>query len=150
MFWLHKTIDTFHLSPASFAPPTARSGWSKKTFQGLSKPRTFVWGNGDNGRLGYPRARGPEPMIYLGAFPIPREISSQFEKTSRGGLEIQDSLALSAEMEGLALDPKKSPGIVELQAGGWSFAARDLYGGVWAWGKPVSSVNIVARLSDVS
>lgn len=74
-------------------------------------------------------------MIYIGAFPIPREISSQFEKTdSRGGHDIRDSLAQSAAMEAQALDPKKSSGIVELQAGGWSFAARDLHGGVWAWG----------------
>lgn len=25
-------------------------------------------------------------------------------------------------------------GIVEMQAGGWSFTARDMDGGVWVWG----------------
>lgn len=26
-------------------------------------------------------------------------------------------------------------GLVDLQAGGWSFAARDMRGGVWVWGE---------------
>lgn len=32
-------------------------------------------------------------------------------------------------------EPPAPVGIVDLQAGGWSFAARDMQGAIWVWGE---------------
>ena len=38
----------------------------------------------------------------------------------------------SGKLESMA---KKGKGIVELQAGGWSFTARDMEGNIYVWGE---------------
>jgi hypothetical protein len=76
----------------------------------------------------------------------PREITEQFRP---GGREwkavLRDSLAKAVGRgggEAEVLDGAKEAqrmaggvGVVEMQAGGWSFTARDMEGGVWVWGQ---------------
>lgn len=158
--WLHLTQSTFRLSPHSLAPPAPQSGWSKRVYAGLLHPRTYVWGSADNGRLGLPR---PSPgnvriLIHLRFVHTPRDITEQFETGQRGrtwGVALRDSLAAAAGRDGQgdgqgrawgegvvgregmgAGDAAgKEVGVVELQAGGWSFTARDMDGGIWVWGE---------------
>ena len=70
---------------------------------------------------------------------IPVELTGSFPVDGRGktwGEALQDSLARG--LQGLGgrdrVKTANGVGVVELQAGGWSFTARDMDGGVWVWG----------------
>jgi SCF-associated factor 1 len=162
--WLYLTQSTFRLSPHSLAPPAPQSGWSKRVYAGLLHPRTYVWGSADNGRLGLPRPSpgNVRILIHLRFVHSPRDITEQFESGQRGrtwGVALRDSLAAAAGRDGQGDERRgggagaggdggvgregmgagdaagKEIGVVELQAGGWSFTARDMDGGIWVWGE---------------
>ena len=108
-------------------------------------PRTFVWGSTDNGRLGTEaiHERGAGVRRYRRWIDVPVELTRSFPENGRGstwGQALRDSLmrrvsGRRVEDGGGEEDMLSGTGIVELQAGGWSFTARDMEGGVWVWGK---------------
>lgn len=62
---------------------------------------------------------------------------------SQGG---DGSVGTGVAEEGQMIQTDKGTGIVELEAGGWSFAARDMDGLVWVWGEcSVWSVDVAAQ-----
>ncbi|ORY27217.1 regulator of chromosome condensation 1/beta-lactamase-inhibitor protein II [Naematelia encephala] len=134
-FWSHKTLSDFTLPSSLLAPRGASSGWSKRVYRGLLFPRTYVWGSADNGRLGTARL---DPKLPRGVtrhqrwVDIPLDLTEDFPSAGQRGRTwghaLKDSLAMR-DVRG------EGRGIVELQASGWGFAARDMDGGVWVWGQ---------------
>ncbi|CAK9785467.1 RCC1/BLIP-II protein [Cutaneotrichosporon oleaginosum] len=92
------------------------AGWFKRVYLGLTRPHVYLWGEGTQSRLtsladtGMNRYRWnlPRPYDVARAFSLP-------VPTTPG--------------------EREPVGVVELQAGGWSFAARDAAGNVWVWGQ---------------
>ena len=71
----------------------------------------------------------------------PVELTDSFPSAGKGrtwGHALRDGLARGLEnmrgdgSEGTVKGMRV--GVVDLQAGGWSFTARDMDGGVWVWG----------------
>lgn len=106
-------VDALALElPASGSSSSSRS---RHLWVGLKRPRVYVWGSSQDGRLGLPIAS--EHLSYYrqrSSVPYPVEITSSFRSP-----ESQQGIG----------------GIVELRAGGWGFAARDSSGGVYVWGR---------------
>ncbi|ODO10811.1 hypothetical protein I350_01409 [Cryptococcus amylolentus CBS 6273] len=125
-FWRLKSTSDFSFSPASH-PPAPSPDWWRRVYLGLLNPRAYVWGTSTNGRLGGAEngqgVRGNGPHVCE-----PAEIA--WDRTLQqvtGG----DSLATDPSSK----DGPKVPGVVELQAAGWSFTARCSDGSVWVWGQ---------------
>lgn len=115
-------VDAIALELPSSNHSSSGDSQSRYLWLGLKRPRVYVWGSSQDGRLGLPIAS--EHLSYYrqrSSVPYPVEITSSF-RTPGGGSE-------QNEEEGLG------GGIVELRAGGWGFAARDSSGGVWVWGR---------------
>jgi hypothetical protein len=139
--WLHRTRLTFSYNPQTLAPATAGSGWSKRLYIGLSHPEPYVWGSADNDRLGLPERRGPgggRIVNHTRRVARPESLSGSFRSHRDGGARRwQDRLRadLQTGLQRKKGEERGSAGIVEMQAGGWSFAARDMEGVVWVWGE---------------
>ncbi|KAI9637852.1 regulator of chromosome condensation 1/beta-lactamase-inhibitor protein II [Dioszegia hungarica] len=131
--WLHRTRQTFSFNPHTLAPSTPGSGWSKRLYVGLSQPEPFVWGSTENDRLGLPaqvRPGGGRTMSYAARVLRPHSLAGQFGGSGRRWIE-----RLTLDLQGRGVEDKRDLAIVEMQAGGWSFAARDVEGKVWVWGQ---------------
>ncbi|KAL7424224.1 hypothetical protein Q5752_001810 [Cryptotrichosporon argae] len=124
--WLRKTRLTFSYAP-SVASPSAE--WYRRVYLGLLHPRTFVWGSANNARL-TSLADQPRPGVVrrVAAVDRPLEITAQFGRARDWATALGDALRRDFPHRGHA-------GIVDLQAGGWGFTARDVDGGVWVWGQ---------------
>ncbi|WVQ78399.1 hypothetical protein IAT38_000485 [Cryptococcus sp. DSM 104549] len=135
-FWRLKTITDFTFSPAAH-PPSPSPDWWRRVYFGFLNPRAFVWGSSDNGRLG-----GAE--LGRGARRFGRFVDSPAEvKWGEGRTwpqSLKDSLAGIAEGEGDVQRGESGAGVIELQAGGWSFTARCSDGSVWVWGQMDGSI----------
>jgi len=71
----------------------------------------------------------------------PVELTGALPGSTRGrALENSDGMARGLE-GGMARGKGMGMGVVDLQAGGWSFTARDMDGGVWVWGKLIGTCN---------
>ncbi|BEI79965.1 hypothetical protein CcaverHIS002_0104940 [Cutaneotrichosporon cavernicola] len=123
--WRSKMQADFSYSAANLglAAPHSEEGrnardasWFKRVYLGLTRPHVYLWGEATQSRLtalpdnGMNRYRWnvPRPYDVARAFTLP-------------------NAAIPGEREPI--------GLVELQAGGWSFAARDAAGHVWVWGQ---------------
>ncbi|WWC89891.1 uncharacterized protein L201_004820 [Kwoniella dendrophila CBS 6074] len=161
-FWRNKTLRDFTFPSTSHPVSTSTSneaekeqqhpgdgGWWKKVYFGLLNPKAYLWGSAAENRLGGAqlKSRGN----YSNFVDLPSEIDlnlsdsvSQQEAKGWTG-QIKDSLITAltgpgsidkntqdTEKEG---DGNDNPGVVELQAGGWSFTARKSDGSVWVWGQ---------------
>lgn len=137
--WLHRTRLTFSYNPHTLAPATPGSGWSKRLYIGLSRPEPFVWGSADNDRLGLPERRGPgggRIINHSRKVNRPQSLAGSFKNREEGGSRtwierLGADLRIGHDLEE---GKKGEKGIVEMHAGGWSFAARDKDGIVWVWG----------------
>ncbi|WVQ98829.1 hypothetical protein IAU59_005960 [Kwoniella sp. CBS 9459] len=150
-FWRQKTLTDFTF-PAASHPSSPSSGWWKRVYLGLLRPKAYVWGSSDNSRLGS-ADRGSERR-FSRFVDIPCEISwdldpdSDTTKTGKTWVEhFKDSLAsrvggsgggastLEREDGAGNIQEGMGRGVVDLQAGGWSFTARTSDGAVWVWGQ---------------
>ncbi|WVN86742.1 uncharacterized protein L203_101914 [Cryptococcus depauperatus CBS 7841] len=135
-FWKLKTTSDFSFSPASH-PPFPSPGWWRRVYLGLLGPRAFIWGSSDNCRLGGAE-RDVNTRNFSRFIDEPAEIkwSNSQERTRSGSLTNSFSHPLRSQAEIKANNrAKESLGVVELQAGGWCFAARCSDGSVWVWGQ---------------
>lgn len=62
----------------------------------------------------------------------PVELTRNFPDSEGRGECSRDSLGGIEEEKGKV---GMGVGVVDLQAGGWSFTARDMDGGIWVWGE---------------
>ncbi|WVW82946.1 hypothetical protein I302_104961 [Kwoniella bestiolae CBS 10118] len=145
-FWRSKTLSDFTF-PTTSHPTTSSKGWWKHVYLGLLKPKAYVWGSSDNNRLG--GAELATTRNHRRYIDIPSEISwnTSEGKVKNWNENLKDSLitALSSkvqpeegdvvEREGEEGGGRRRSGVVELQAGGWSFTARQSDGSVWVWGQ---------------
>ncbi|WVQ71765.1 hypothetical protein IAR50_001306 [Cryptococcus sp. DSM 104548] len=126
-FWRLKATSDFSFSPA-LHPPAPSPDWWRRVYLGLLNPRAYVWGTSTNGRLGGAEngdgVRGNGPHV-----DEPAEIV--WDRTSQQAAGGRDSLATDPS----STDNSRVPGVVELQASGWSFTARCSDGSVWVWGQ---------------
>lgn len=85
---------------------------------------------------------GPGVVRSTRSCDVPLDLTGIFEDRRRILAEgLKDSLSAGMEKVGMGLGVGdegigigKGMGVVEIQAGGWSFTARDMDGGVWVWG----------------
>ncbi|WWC60959.1 uncharacterized protein I303_103536 [Kwoniella dejecticola CBS 10117] len=141
-FWRTKTLQDFTFPSTSHPSAISTSNWWKRVYLGLLRPKAYVWGSSDNNRLGGAEAHTTKRFNRF--VDLPSEISwnPSPDGTSKTWSEgLQDSLtsAISgktADQDG-GLDKVVcgANGIVDLQAGGWSFTARQSDGSVWVWGQ---------------
>lgn len=68
-------------------------------------------------------------MSYAARVLRPHSLAGQFGGSGRRWIE-----RLTLDLQGRGVEDKRDLAIVEMQAGGWSFAARDVEGKVWVWG----------------
>lgn len=132
-FWRQKIKDDFHFRGEQLNLSKVSGGWSKRLWHGLRKPRVYVWGSSGNSRLGLERG---DPRLHVSStrgVPFPAEISSLFEVPKSSLKRPIDPMGSHEHNPGD--DIMVRVGIVDLQAGGWSFTARDFEGGIWVWGK---------------
>jgi hypothetical protein len=113
----------------------------------MSSPQPYVWGSSERSRLGNatdPRyglaVRSRRPYIDTPARleigtggmtwgeNLQRDIVDAFQATS--GTES----VRAKDVDNGAGDGERRAAVVEMVAGGWSFAARDQEGGVYVWG----------------
>ncbi|KAK8869686.1 hypothetical protein IAR55_000254 [Kwoniella newhampshirensis] len=144
-FWRLKTTTDFAFSPSAL-PPSPSSSWWKRVYLGLLQPRAFVWGSSDHGRLGGAElgqsvrrfgrfVDSPAEIVIGDAEAGGRTWTESFGDTLRsvvggGGPTTRRSAAGVGEGQ-----EEGKAGVVELQAGGWSFTARCSDGSVWVWGQ---------------
>ncbi|WWD16048.1 hypothetical protein CI109_100473 [Kwoniella shandongensis] len=140
-FWRLKTTSDFSFSPSSL-PPSPSSSWWTRVYLGLLHPRAFVWGSSDHGRLGGAElGRGVRRFGRFVDSPAEMMIGGSdgrtFPETLRDSLRTVVSGGGGGAMVGSGRDDegKGTAGVVELQAGGWSFTARCSDGSVWVWGQ---------------
>jgi hypothetical protein len=117
----------------------------------MSSPQPYVWGSSERSRLGNatdPRyglaVRSRRPYIDTPARleigtggmtwgeNLQRDIVDAFQATS--GTES----VRAKDLDNGAGDGGRRAAVVEMVAGGWSFAARDQEGGVYVWGMSLS------------
>ncbi|GMK59581.1 hypothetical protein CspeluHIS016_0801870 [Cutaneotrichosporon spelunceum] len=123
--WRSKMQDDFSYSAANLGLAAPRSeggrnardaGWFKRVYLGLTKPHVYLWGEATQSRLTSLPDSGTNR--YRWNVPRPYDISRAFTLPNP-----------------LIPGERETVGLVELQAGGWSFAARDAVGNVWVWGQ---------------
>ena len=107
------------------------AGWYERVYLGLKKPRTYLWGSTGEARLGSlsdiaARTRAAR-MSFVRKVEKPMNVSDWFNGTTPAPVQ-----GTSTPNKGV---PADRASMVDLQAGGWSFAARDSKGGVWVWGE---------------
>lgn len=89
------------------------AGWFRRVYLGLTRPHAYLWGEATGSRL---TSLPERDSNYRWSLARPYDVSRAFTVPSR--------------------DEEREPiGLVEMQAGGWSFAARDAAGNVWVWGR---------------
>ncbi|OCF36509.1 hypothetical protein I316_01758 [Kwoniella heveanensis BCC8398] len=157
--WRQKTLTDFNF-PAASHPSSPSPGWWKRVYLGLLHPKAYVWGSSDNSRLG--QADRGSDRRFSRFVDIPCEIRWDLNPGSdvRGGRtwveHLTDSLASrtggggggggggdggsrrgTGQGAGAGEDDggHVANGVVDLQAGGWSFTARTSDGAVWVWGQ---------------
>lgn len=91
------------------------AGWFKRVYLGLTRPRVYLWGEATGSRL--TALAAGDIQRYRWSLSRPYDVTRAF--------------TLPSPNPGNDREPV---GLVELQAGGWSFAARDAAGNVWVWG----------------
>jgi SCF-associated factor 1 len=116
--WRRRLAADFNFSGQT----TARtSGW-KIIYRGLSKPRTFVWGDRAKGRLGV--AKTPKSSLGGNGVPWPLEI------------RIPGKRIVSLVPGGMCVYFSVSQSISDPHHLGRSFHALDSEGEVYVWGAP--------------
>ena len=122
----------------------------------MSSPQPYVWGSSDRSRLGNaadPRyglaVRSRRPYIDTPARldigtggmtwgeNLQRDLVDAFQATS--GTESTRAKDVGLETGKKGSEGERRAGVVEMVAGGWSFAARDQEGAVYVWGMFSSS-----------
>ncbi|KAK6903041.1 hypothetical protein I203_108302 [Kwoniella mangroviensis CBS 8507] len=141
-FWRSKTLSDFTFPTTSHPNTSSSKDWWKRVYLGLLNPKAYLWGSSDNSRLG--GAELTSTRKYARYVDIPSEIrwNDDDEKKSWSD-NLKDSLitALSTSTQNNHNDISEGnerrgkSGVVELQAGGWSFTARTSDGSIWVWGQ---------------
>lgn len=133
--WRLKTARDFSYRPsvALSKPSEDDSHWFQRVYLGLWRPRVYLWGANENGRLG--AIPGVDPNRWS-SVPAPADATPSFKAPAPK--YPADSLASDDEGEQL-VEGECRERIVDLQTGGWSYTARDAKGGVWVWGKSARS-----------
>ncbi|KAL1413473.1 hypothetical protein Q8F55_001242 [Vanrija albida] len=141
-------------APKRNGPATESSGWFKRVYLGLHRPRAYVWGENANSRLGDLNNAPGGTHRWTRSVNTPMDIADSFEPGHRGRqwgarqAELDERLSRHSPPRSPVHSRSSTPGsdhspdrrprpvrLVDLQAGGWSFAARDIRGGVWVWGQ---------------
>ncbi|WWC69286.1 uncharacterized protein I206_103224 [Kwoniella pini CBS 10737] len=144
-FWRNKTLQDFTF-PSTSHPFISNSNWWKRVYLGLLKPKSYVWGSSDNNRLGGAELNNNNKRF--GRFiDLPSEINwinSKQGKNKNWSESLKDSLTFA--ISGITSSSTQissnqdifgdnDAGVVDLQAGGWSFTARQSDGSIWVWGQ---------------
>ncbi|WRT67267.1 uncharacterized protein IL334_004234 [Kwoniella shivajii] len=152
-FWRTKTLNDFTF-PSTSHPSSSNRGWWKRVYLGLLSPKAFVWGSSDNHRLGGAEKSTTIVNSRNGRFiDLPTEINWN-NNSDRVGRSWKDELkdSLTTALKGFSSQSISTSsissnvnivregiigegGVVELQAGGWSFTTRTSDGSVWVWGQ---------------
>jgi hypothetical protein len=112
----------------------------------MSSPQPYVWGSSDRSRLG--NAQDPRYGLAVRSRRSYIDTPARLDITD-GGLTWGENLQIDlvdaiqctsgSESEKAKKKPveggKRRVAVVEMVAGGWSFAARDQDGAVYVWGK---------------
>lgn len=119
----------FSYSAANLGLADARdgrdSGWYKRVYLGLTKPHAYLWGEATGSRL---TSLPERDTNYRWSLARPYDVSRAFT--------VPVTSTNPGPASGMGPSGEREPiGLVELQAGGWSFSARDSGGSVWVWGR---------------
>jgi len=115
----------------------------------MSSPQPYVWGSSDRSRLG--NAKDPRYGLAVRSRRSYIDTPARLDITDGGltwGENLQRDLVdacqstSGTESENAKEMPvegrKRRVAVVEMVAGGWSFAARDQEGAVYVWGRSLS------------
>ncbi|WWD10033.1 hypothetical protein V865_008166 [Kwoniella europaea PYCC6329] len=145
-FWRSKTLSDFTFPTTSHPTTSSSKDWWKRVYLGLLNPKAYLWGSSDNNRLG--GAELTSTRKYARYVDIPSEIcwndddekkswSDNLKDSLITGLSTSTSTSTSTQTNNKndGNERRGKSGVVELQAGGWSFTARTSDGSVWVWGQ---------------
>lgn len=141
--WRKKIKDDFHFGGEGLNLSKLPGGWSKRLWHGLRRPRVYVWGSSGNSRLGLERGDQRLHASSMRGVPFPAEITSAFQVPKSTLKRPIDPMGSHVSNPGD--DEMTRLGVVDLQAGGWSFTARDFEGGIWVWGELIGRFLLISR-----
>lgn len=130
--WRQKIKDDFHFGGEDLDLSQVSGGWSQRLWHGLRRPRVYVWGSSGNSRLGLDRGDRRLHASSMRGVDFPAEITSVFQVPKSSVKRPMDPFG--SHQKNAGDNEFIRVGVVDLQAGGWSFTARDFEGGIWVWG----------------